>query len=160
MSKSAQEKKGARPVIRAIHKDGTADKWVEDAVLWSNDGDGAYELSGKILGKSVYGFVVAPEGHDPFVSFKTKVGDGYQQIATMNAQNDRKDGGEVYFDTLSIRVTDLVSGEKSTIYARITAEMSGELHTKLGFTSPRVERPKREEVQDQSQDDDHGMGAF
>ena len=133
-------KKNSPPVIRLVRKEG--EQFIEDAVLFENKGEGKHILSGRLKEMSVIGFLNQSE-NGPFISLRARVGEEYKEVATMNAQNDRKDGSKVFFDTLSIRPKNPETNEKeATLWARVTKTISPELHEKIGFTSPLEDRPK------------------
>eukprot|EP00887_Chlorella_sp_A99_P003782 scaffold31.g3782.t1 len=77
-----------------------------------------------------------------FLKLSERVGKGedqtWREVGYGNAMNTRKDGKQVFYDTVLLNV----NGE--TLNARITKHVTPEMHAKLGFTSPRQERPKTE----------------
>ncbi|MFY2610797.1 hypothetical protein HMPREF3069_05200 [Achromobacter xylosoxidans] len=79
-----------------------------------------------------------------FLKLSERVGKGEEQswreVGYGNAMNVRKDGKPVFYDTVLFNV----GGE--TLNARVTQHVTPELHEKLGFTSPRAERPRTEKA--------------
>ncbi len=78
-----------------------------------------------------------------FLKLSERVGKGedqtWREVGYGNAMNTRKDGKQVFYDTVIFNV----DGE--ILNARITKHVTAEMHAKLGFTSPRQERPKSDQ---------------
>ncbi|MGU4703237.1 hypothetical protein K6L09_41960 [Burkholderia cepacia] len=160
----------ARPVLRAVVQRG--EKWFETAVFVpSTKPDSKAVLTGHIdlgLGEGripVFAFV--NERRDDggaltgakYISLTTRkvhprTGEiGYFPVAIGNVVNSRGDGGEVYFDTVIFNPVDEdlnnISGVPA-VAVWVTDACDAALHAKLGFTSARVARPKKN---DESQPD-------
>ncbi|WP_131726060.1 hypothetical protein [Bordetella pseudohinzii] len=75
-----------------------------------------------------------------FLKLSERVGkgddQGWREVGYGNAMNSRRDSKQVFFDTVLFNI----DGE--TLSARITKHVTPEMHARLGFSSPRVERPK------------------
>jgi len=71
---------------------------------------------------------------------------GYVTVAIGNVVNERRDGGEVYFDTILFNPVG-ANGEPipgaQPVSVYVTRACPQTLHTRLGFAQPRVERPAR-----------------
>lgn len=133
--------KGPAPVLRAIERDGTG--WKESVVLWATREDANAKLKGFVMigdrKVQVLGFVnTKEEDGSKFIALSEKTEGGLVRVATGNAINKHKDGSQVYFDTVAIKL-----GENQTAFARLTNAATGELATELGFTSARVPRPEQ-----------------
>lgn len=80
----------------------------------------------------------------------------WKNVAFGNAVNSRKDGKEVYFDQIIFNV----AGSDKTFNAYAGRGMTEDLHGRLGFTSPQVQRPAKEpdapaqDGQEQGEDDE------
>jgi hypothetical protein len=79
-----------------------------------------------------------------FLKLSQREGNGnnisWHEVGYGHAMDNRKDGKQVFFDTVLFNV----DGE--TLNARITKHVTSEMHAKLGFTSLRIERPKTEKL--------------
>lgn len=136
--------KGPAPVLRAIARDG--DGWKDIMVLWTTAEDATAKLKGFVMvgGRkaNILGFInTKKEDNSKFIVLSEKTEAGLVRLATGNAINDLKDGGQVYFDTIKFKA----EGSEDKVYARLTNAASAELATELGFTSARIPRPKAEE---------------
>lgn len=67
----------------------------------------------------------------------------WKNVAYGNAMNVRKDGKDVFFDQIIFNV----AGSEKTFNAYAGRGMTDELHSQLGFTSPQIPRPAKEESQ-------------
>ena len=70
----------------------------------------------------------------------------YIPVAIGNVVNERRDGGEVYFDTVIFNPVDrngknIPGSQPVSVY--VTRECDPALHSKLGFAQPRLQRPAR-----------------
>jgi len=154
----------AKPVLRAVVQRG--EKWFETAVFVpSIKPDSKAVLTGHIdlgLGDGrieVFAFVNerkedgVPTGAKYISLTSRKVhprtGEiGFFPVAIGNVVNSRGDGGEVFFDTVIFNPVDHdlnnISGVQP-VAVWVTEACDAELHAKLGFTSARVARPKKQE---------------
>ncbi|TES99610.1 hypothetical protein [Burkholderia cepacia] len=73
---------------------------------------------------------------------------GYFPVAIGNVVNSRSDGGEVFFDTVIFNPVDEdlnnIPGVQP-VAVWVTEACDAALHAKLGFTSARVARPKKQD---------------
>lgn len=81
----------------------------------------------------------------PYLSLTTNTAaDGepakWKNVAYGNAVNNRNDGKDVYFDQIIFNV----AGSEKTFPAYAGRGMTDDLHSELGFTSPRIPRPAKE----------------
>ena len=129
-------------------------RFKDELLLWpTKDGDKA-ALSGfaTVDGQKlqVRGFIndTDKEGNKlehPYVSLTTNTADqgdtpAWKNVAFGNAVNSRKDGKEVYFDQIIFNV----AGSEKTFNAYAGRGMTDELHGRLGFTAPQVQRPAKD----------------
>lgn len=71
---------------------------------------------------------------------------GYIPVAIGNVVNERRDGGDVYFDTVIFNPVDrngrnIPGSQPVSVY--VTRECDPSLHAKLGFAQARVQRPAK-----------------
>jgi hypothetical protein len=143
---TTEKAKGAAPVLRAIARDG--DGWKEVMVLWATAEDATAKLKGFVMvgGRkaNVLGFVnTKAEDGSKFIVLSETTEAGLQRLATGNAINSLKDGGEVFFDTIKFKA----EGADDKVYARLTNAATPELAAELGFTSARVPRPEQAQAE-------------
>lgn len=88
---------------------------------------------------NVLGFIKErnEDGKPNFISLCIKdENDKLKSVGNINAINSRKDDKPVYFDEAIITINNEV------INTKVGKKVDDDLHKKLGFTSPRLERPK------------------
>lgn len=157
-----------KPVLRSVVTRG--DKQFETAVFYRSDKpDSKAVLIGQILLKEggrrvrVFAFVNERkvdglEGSGAkFLTLTSQTVNeqtgeiGFVTVAIGNPVNSRSDGGDVFFDTILFTPTDergQVEPEADPIAVWVTAGCDAALHAKLGFTSARIQRPRRSESED------------
>jgi hypothetical protein len=173
MSTLVTAEKGEKPVLRTVVN--RENKWFETAVFWrtSNPGSKAV-MTGHIdlgLGHGripVFAFVNerTDGGTGKFITLSAHGTDqvtgeiGYKQVAIGNVVNSRADGKEVFFDTVLFNPLDdsgknIPGAQPVSVY--VTGACTDDLHSKLGFTEPRVARPKKQaEIATSGVSDDGG----
>lgn len=163
MSTAGVAEKSANPVLRAVVKRG--EKWFETAVFVpSSNPDSKAVMTGHIdlgLGDGripVFAFVNErkDEGGAPtgakYISLTSKKvhprsGEiGYFPVAIGNVVNSRGDGGEVFYDTVIFNPVaedgnNIPGAQPVAVW--VTDACDAAFHSKLGFTSARVARPKK-----------------
>lgn len=150
MAKEQENGNKAEPklILRGVQRREGSDNYDTTVLLFEGKGD---FLQGYVVAKGQKRDVIAHMNErkpDPetgeikpgFLKLSERVGKGddqtWREVGYGNAMNSRKDGKQVFFDTVLFNV----GGE--TLNARVTKHVTPEMHEKLGFTSPREERPK------------------
>lgn len=155
----------AKPVLRAVVK--RDEKLFETAVFVpSANPESRAVLTGQIdlgLGEgriAVYAFVNQrrDESGAKFISLTSRkvhprTGEiNYFPVAIGNPVNYRGDGNEVFYDTVIFNPVD-EEGQNipgaQPVAVWVMGACDEALHSKLGFTSPRVQRPKRAAAEDE-----------
>lgn len=152
------------PVLKNSHKqpDGS---YKDEVALWpTKEGDKAL-LSGFVTidgqKTQVRAFIndTDKDGNklkSPYLSLTTNTaGEGqppqWKNVAFGNAMNQRSDGKPVYFDQVIFNV----AGSDKSFNAYAGKGCTEDFHAKLGFTSPQVARPAKEDAPAPAEEEEH-----
>ncbi|VFR81315.1 hypothetical protein ISE1_2739 [plant metagenome] len=150
MAKEQDNKDEPKLILRGVQRREGSDQFDTTVLLFEGKGD---FLQGYVVANGQKRDVIAhlnerkpdPETGEVrpgFLKLSERGGKGedatWREVGYGNAMNHRRDDKQVFFDTVLFNV------EGETLNARVTKHVTPEMHQKLGFTSPRVDRPKSE----------------
>lgn len=136
----------------------------DDLALWpTRKGDkaalsGYATIDGHTLLVRAFIYDTDKEGNklaQPYLSLTTNTAaDGepakWKNVAYGNAVNSRNDGKDVFFDQIIFHV----AGSEETFPAYAGRGMTDELHRELGFTTPHIQSPAKEDAPTQDEEEE------